>query len=96
MKTPFKKSLKEIIYLCFCKIITLIFFKNARLIRLPIDIRGRKGIDFGKKITTGYHCRIESYSIDGSQSLHFGDNVQIGDFCHINARQRSLECYYRK
>ncbi len=80
-----KKSFYEIIYLVYCKIITFFLNSSARIIRFPIDIRGKKGIDFGKNLTTGYHCRIESYSCNGQKSLFFGNNVQINDFVHIAA-----------
>lgn len=75
----------EILYLMKCKLITLIFFSKSRLIRLPIDVRGKKGINFGKNLTTGKHCRLESFSKDGNKTLFFGTNVQINDFVHINA-----------
>lgn len=75
----------EILYLIKCKLLTSIFFSKSRLIRFPIDIRGKKGIDFGKNLTTGMYCRLEAFSKDGSKTLFFGDNVQINDFVHINA-----------
>lgn len=80
-----KRGIKEFIYLSVCKIYTIIFFKNSRLIRLPIDLRGRPGINLGKQLTTGYHCRFESFSNDNTITLSFGNNVQINDFVHINA-----------
>lgn len=83
-----KKSFYEIIYLVYCKIITFFLNSSARIIRFPIDIRGKKGIDFGKNLTTGYHCRIESYSCNGQKSLFFGNNVQINDFVHIAALEK--------
>lgn len=79
------RSIREIIYLSRCLIYTKLSIRSARLLRLPIDIRGKKGIDFGKNLTTGYGCRIESFSEDGSKTLFFGNNVQINDYVHINA-----------
>ena len=43
-----QRGFVEILYLMKCKLITLIFFSKSRLIRLPIDVRGKKGINFGK------------------------------------------------
>lgn len=80
-----QRTIKEIIYLARCVISTKLSITSARLLRLPIDIRGKKGIDFGTGLTTGYGCRIESFSEDGSKTLFFGNNVQINDYCHINA-----------
>lgn len=79
-----KRSLKEVLYLTRCLIYTKVNLPSARLIRLPIDIRGKKGISFGKNLTTGYGCRLESFSND-SKSLFFGNNIQINDYVHINA-----------
>ncbi len=81
------KSLSEIVYLSCCKFRSLFVVPSARLIRFPIDLRGKKFIDFGKKLTTGYHCRIETYPLEKgcAKVLKFGENVQINDFVHIAA-----------
>lgn len=79
------KSLKEILYLLRCLIVTKFSVPSARLLRLPCDIRGKRGIDFGTGLTTGYGCRLESFSEDGSKTLFFGEKVQINDYVHINA-----------
>lgn len=63
---------------------TKLFFPKSRLIRFPIDIRGRKFIDFGTGLTTGRNCRIEAYPLDGQSTVvRFGRNVQINDHVHI-------------
>ena len=80
-----KKSLREILYLVVCLIFTKLSIKSARLVRLPVDIRGRKGIDFGYNLTTGYGCRLESFINNTGKALIFGNNVQINDYVHINA-----------
>ena len=81
------KSLSEIIYLSICKLRTFFVVPSARIVRFPIDIRGKKFMDFGRKLTTGYYCRLEAYPIGNNNSkvLKFGDNVQINDFVHIAA-----------
>lgn len=79
-----KYSLSEILYLSLCKIRTALLIPSARLVRFPIDIRGKQNIDFGSKLTTGRYCRIESFpQFNADGRLVFGKNVQIGDFCHI-------------
>lgn len=80
-----KWSFSEIIYLCSCKIYTTLFFRKSRLIRFPIDVRRKGCIDFGKRLTTGKYCRIESFSINGEKTLFFGNNVQINDFVHVSS-----------
>lgn len=65
---------------------TKLFFPGARLIRFPIDIRGKKYIDFGTKLTTGVGCRIEAYPFSAENTvIKFGNNIQINDYVHIAA-----------
>jgi len=77
------------VYLILSFIYTKLYFKNIKLIRLPIDIRNKKLIDFGRNLTTGKYCRIEVESIehDSIPRIRFGNNVQINDFVHITAAE---------
>ena len=80
-----KKSFLEFLYLGYSFIVTKLTIPSARLLRQPIDIRGKSGIAFGKQLTTGYHCRFDAHNKDENISLHFGNNIQINDFVHIAA-----------
>lgn len=65
-------------------VITKIFFSKSRLIRFPIEIRGKKYIDFGNNLTTGTGCRIEAYPfVSRTKIIKFGKNVEINDYVHI-------------
>ena len=64
---------------------TKIIAYQARIIRFPLDIRGRKYIDMGRRLTTGVGCRLEAFSEDGKKKMFFGSDVQINDYVHINA-----------
>lgn len=65
---------------------TKLFFPNARLIRFPIEIRGKRFIDFGTNLTTGIGCRMEAYPFYSKNILiKFGTNVEINDYVHIAA-----------
>lgn len=68
-------------------IYTKLFFRQARLIRLPFDIRNRQFIKIGKNFTTGFGCRIEAFNNDNNNEacITFGENVQINDYVHIGA-----------
>lgn len=68
-------------------IFTKLFYPNARLIRLPFDIRNRKYIKIDKGFTSGFGCRIEAFPTDLSNKtcIHIGENVQINDYVHIGA-----------
>ena len=66
------------------KIFTIIFFPNARIVRLPIYIRGRKGIRGAENLTTGVNLRIDIINSDISNPiLDIGKNVEINDYVHI-------------
>jgi lipopolysaccharide O-acetyltransferase len=82
-----KYSLIEILKLINFVLYTKLILPNARLIRYPIDIRGKKNIEFGKNFTAGYHCRLETYAINKNKVLIIGKNVQINDFVHITAKE---------
>jgi lipopolysaccharide O-acetyltransferase len=82
-----KYSLIEIIKLSFFILYTKVTLPNARLIRYPIDIRGRKNIQFGNNLTIGHHCRIETHCADTRKVLIIGNNTQINDFVHIAAKE---------
>lgn len=69
---------------------TKLFFSQARLIRLPFDIRNKKNIKIGANFTTGFGCRIEAYPLDESVVLKFGKNVQINDYVHISAMKEVI------
>ena len=79
-------SILEVVKLIIYSIRTKFVFRNARLLRFPIDVRGRVFIAVSKGFTTGRGCRIEAYPQEGqSKVLHFGENVQINDYVHITA-----------
>lgn len=73
--------------LIFCVVYTKLLFKKARLIRLPIDIRGKKWISVKRGFTTGVGCRIEAVPSNKVQTLFFGDNFQMNDYVHITAME---------
>jgi len=66
---------------------TKLFFRNARLIRVPFDIRNRKLIKIGREFTSGFNCRLEAHPVDGINSLKLiiGEQVEMNDYVHIAA-----------
>jgi lipopolysaccharide O-acetyltransferase len=82
-----KYSLAGIIKLSFYYIYTKLILPNARLVRFPIDIRGKRYIEFGNNFTAGYYCRLEAYPDGENKSIKIGKNVQINDFVHISAHE---------
>lgn len=78
------------IIVLFCNLVkTKLVFRNARLIRFPIDIRGSRFIQVSEGFTTGRYCRFEAYPKEKDEAvLCFGRNVQINDFVHITAMEK--------
>ncbi len=68
-------------------IYTKIFFRQARLIRLPFDIRNKRNIKIGKNFTAGFGCRIEAFPLIGDNEIciSIGKDVQMNDYVHIGA-----------
>lgn len=66
---------------------TKLFYPQARLIRLPFDVRNKKNIQIGKNFTSGFGCRIEAFPLDKTfdKCIRIGKNVQINDYVHIAA-----------
>jgi lipopolysaccharide O-acetyltransferase len=76
------------IQLIYFVIRTKIICRKVRLIRFPIELRGKKYIDFGSNLTTGVGCRLDAFSETKEKTVRFGMNVQINDYVHICAMQQ--------
>ena len=67
-------------------ITTKLTMKQARFVRRPIYIRGKKSLAGCKGLTTGRFCRFD---LEGfKQTLFIGDNCEMGDMTHIVAHER--------
>lgn len=82
----------EIIQNALSLIYTKVFYRNARLVRRPIYVRGRKLLQYEKGFTTGYNCRLEMFNIEGNtmKKLVIGENCKIGDYVHIAAGEKVI------
>lgn len=70
---------------------TKLICSQARLIRFPFVIRGRKYIDLGSSLTTGVGCRLEAFATETARDgikIIFGHDVQINDYVHISAIEK--------
>jgi lipopolysaccharide O-acetyltransferase len=63
----------------------LFFSRNARIVRMPVYIRGKKNILVGKAFTTGTSVRLDAFSKFDKPIMIFGDYVQLNDGVHITA-----------
>ena len=66
-------------------IYTKIFFRHARLIRLPFDIRNKSNIKIGKNFTSGFGCRIEAFPLNEHLEIciSIGNDVFIVSFSYL-------------
>ncbi|WP_194191048.1 DapH/DapD/GlmU-related protein [Clostridium chrysemydis] len=85
-------GISEILKNIFSLIYTKLCFKDARLIRRPVYVRGKKFFSYGKGFTTGYNCRIEIFDtgLGNSKKLIIGENCKIGDYVHIAAGENVI------
>ena len=85
-----KYSFFDKITLAWWLLRTKIIDPRARLIRFPLNLRGRKYIDFGRQLTTGIGCRLEAFAGNNPDKakLVFGHGVQINDYVHMVAMDR--------
>lgn len=83
-------GLGEIFKNAISLIYTKMFYKGARLIRRPIYVRGKKFLQYGEGLTTGYSCRLEMFDtgVGEAKKLIMGKNCKIGDCVHIAAGER--------
>ena len=69
----------------YCYVMTKLTMKQARFIRRPIYIRGKKSLQGCKGLTTGRFCRFD---LDGTKpTLFIGKNCEMGDLTHIVAHE---------
>lgn len=80
-------SLWDLCELGLCIFRSKLLDRRIRIIRRPFVLRGRKFVNLGNGLTTGYWCRFEVFPQDNDPRirLKFGDNIQVNDFVHICA-----------
>ena len=80
------------INLIYCFIRSRFISNKIRIIRFPIDIRNRHQIEFGKDITFGRFCRIETedFGEKNLKKIIFGKNIQINDNVHISSCKKII------
>ena len=67
-------------------LLTKVTMPQARFVRRPVYIRGRKSLACCTGLTTGRFCRFD---LPGDkQTLFIGDNCEMGDMTHIVALNR--------
>jgi acetyltransferase-like isoleucine patch superfamily enzyme len=82
-----KYSISEFITTTFALFCTKLFYKEARIIRRPIYMRGKSSISYGEGFTTGHACRFDLPG-GNKKTLIIGKNCEIGDNVHIVAHEK--------
>ncbi|MDQ6481886.1 DapH/DapD/GlmU-related protein [Dyadobacter sp. LHD-138] len=97
MKTNLKNILSEntffgILRLVSNVLLTKIYFSNARLIRFPIYIKGKKRVKIGENFTCGIGLRLDCLKTDTNiePQLIIGSGVEINDYVHIGCTNHVL------
>lgn len=82
-----KYTIGDKVRLAFRLLVSKWIWRKARIIRKGVTIRGKRMVDLGTSLTTGYNCRIEAFlsGVDDRKKIVFGDRVQINDYVHISA-----------
>lgn len=73
----------HLVWMLICLLVTRLFFRPCRLVRLPIAVRGKRKIRFGEGFVCGYMARLDAFGEMGC--ISFGKNVQLNDFVHIGS-----------
>lgn len=76
--------------LFFWLLITKVLYRPARLVRLPMYIRGRSCIMWGAGFTTGIGTRIDALGNSDEVQVRIGERVQLNDYVHIAAIERVM------
>ena len=80
-------TFSEFLRLSISFLFTKLFWRKAKLICYPISVRGKRSMQYGKKLNVGYNCRFDLLNV-GKTTLIIGDNCAIGDNCHIVATEK--------
>lgn len=78
-------SFFDFLKLIYRFLITKLILSNAKLIRGPIDLRGKKNILVGRGFSCGRYCRIETNPNISKCTLVIGEKVELNDAVHITA-----------
>ena len=79
-------SVSEFLDNCWSLLLTRLTMRQARLVRRPVYLRGKKSLSGCNGLTTGRFCRFD---LQGEKkTLTIGDNCEMGDMTHIVAYEK--------
>lgn len=78
-------SFSEFIGNIFALILTKLTLPQARFVRRPVYLRGKRSLSGGRGLTTGRFCRFD---LNGKKTtLRIGDDCEMGDMTHVVAHE---------
>jgi acetyltransferase-like isoleucine patch superfamily enzyme len=82
-----KDGFLGLVSLAFDVVMTRIRFRNCRVIRRPLYIRGKRWISLGPNFTCGRGLRMDALGDSSATSclIRVGSDVSINDYVHIGA-----------
>ena len=66
---------------------TRLFYRNARIVRMPAYVRGARHMRWGANFTTGVGLRLDAFPDSDIVAITIGNDVQVNDYVHIAAIQ---------
>ncbi len=79
-------SFSEFLKTAYSLVLTKLTLPQARLVRRPVYIRGKKSLGGAEKLTAGRFCRFD---LDGrKKTLYIGKGCEFGDMTHIVALRK--------
>lgn len=79
------KGLFTVAYLFICMLYTKIFFRKAKIIRIPFWLNNMGSFKFGKNLNIGKSLRVDIFK---GANLTIGEEFEINDFCHIACNKK--------
>ena len=79
-------SFSEFLKTAYSLVLTKLTLPQARLVRRPVYIRGKKSLGGAENLTAGRFCRFD---LDGrKKTLYIGEGCEFGDMTHIVALRK--------
>lgn len=78
-------SISEFIGNVFSLVLTKLTLPQARFVRRPVYLRGKRSLSGCKGLTTGRFCRFDLEGV--KPTLRIGDDCEMGEMTHIVAHE---------
>jgi len=80
-----KYNLLSLVGLSLNFIVTKLVCPQAKIIKYPFYLRGKKYMVIGNNFSSGVGLRMDAFPSNGRNCIRIGENVQFNDYVHIAA-----------